>query len=196
MLDTLELVESSGDVGLARRLLDEAQLADEGQRQLSTRFRTFMDSHDDCLVRSCRPGHLTASACVVDPNRNKTLLLLHKKLGRWLQPGGHADGDGNLAHVAWREAFEETGIDGLKILLPSVDLDIHPIPAHGSDPEHLHYDVRFIVLSPPNAAVRANDESIETGWFGPEDPLIVGNADVERVINRSFAVLRALGSWF
>ncbi len=186
--ETTAPLEHLGDLALARRLVREA-FADNSQQQIANRFSAFMGEHANCLERTCVPGHITASACVVDLDRNETLLLLHKKLKRWLQPGGHADGDGNLAHVAWREATEETGIAGLKVVLPAIDLDIHPIPAFGSDPAHLHYDVRFVVLAPDQAEAHPNDESTNADWFAPDDKMIAGNDDVERLVTRSFELL-------
>ncbi len=118
--------------------------------------------------RTDRPGHLTGSALVIDPSTGRLLVLFHRKLQRWLQPGGHADGDTNLASVAWREATEETGIDGLAIVVPAVDIDVHLVSPPHEDP-HLHYDVRFLVLAPPGAEVVGNHESERLRWVRPDD---------------------------
>ena len=89
---------------------------------------------------------------MVDPATRHVLLLFHAKVQRWLQPGGHADGDGNLAHVALREAEEETGIVGLRVVTPAIDLDVHMFHnAAGTEPDHLHLDVRHLVLAPAGA---------------------------------------------
>src|SRR5438309_2052483 len=68
----------------------------------------FVETHEDCLLRSCVPGHLTGSAWIVSPDRARTLLTHHHKLDKWLQLGGHADGQDDLAAVALREAREES----------------------------------------------------------------------------------------
>ncbi len=127
------------------------------------RFLALMNAHPDALDRRCRPGHLTGSALVLDATGTETLLLLHTKLGRWLQPGGHADGDGNLARVALREATEETGIPGLRIHPTPVQLDIHRV-APPTEDAHLHYDVRFLVLAPADAQPQPNHESQALRW--------------------------------
>ncbi len=122
----------------------------------------FLRDHPDALDRTCPPGHFTGSAMVVDPASRRFLLLLHAKLGIWVQPGGHADGDGALDRVAWREATEETGLPRLRLVAPAVDLDIHPVPPpHGP---HVHLDVRYLVLAPPGAVPRANHESRGLRW--------------------------------
>ena len=128
-----------------------------------TRVLDMVDRHEDALLRSCRPGHLTGSALVVDPSDRRILVLFHTKLQRWLQPGGHADGDGDLARVALREAIEETGIAGLRVCEPPVDLDVHVVDPPAED-AHEHHDVRYLVVAPPGAVAVGNHESEVLRW--------------------------------
>ena len=110
----------------------------------------FIEAHPNSLERSCLLGHLTGSAWLVTPDRRSTVLLHHKKLNRWLQPGGHADGNGNLFEVALHEASEETGLD-LFIFIPVTnlifDIDVQKIPERGAELAHTHYDIRYISRS-------------------------------------------------
>ncbi len=117
------------------------------------------------MHRTCLDGHLTGSAAIVDHTGERILIMLHKKLQIWIQPGGHADGDGNLPRVALREATEETGIDGLEILTPGIDCDVHVIPTRSDEPEHLHLDVRYLIRAPRNSVVKRNHESVEMRWL-------------------------------
>ena len=151
------LLDSTEDLAVARELL--AGFDDD----LSDRYRALIDDHPDAGLRTCRPGHLTGSALVVDSAGTNTLLMLHAKFGRWLQPGGHADGDANLAAVALREAAEETGIQNLLIWPQPLHLDIHEVDPPGEDP-HLHYDVRFLVQAPADAQPQGNHESRGLRW--------------------------------
>lgn len=120
------------------------------------------------LDRVTSPGHLTGSALVLNHDATETVLMFHTKLQRWLQPGGHADGEANLARVALKEAAEETGIEGLEIVDPAIDLDIHNVAKPG-EPEILHYDVRFLVFAPEGANPTGNHESQDICWAPLDD---------------------------
>jgi len=150
---------------------------------------SFIDAHPmDAHRRTCLEGHLTAAAVVVDRSRGKVLLTHHRKLGVWLQLGGHLDGDANLAASALREAHEESGIVGLAIAPVPIDLDIHPIPEHGLEPAHLHLDVRFVVWSPAGAVAVASEESHRVEWFGTSELEGIGvDPSVRRLFQLVFA---------
>jgi 8-oxo-dGTP pyrophosphatase MutT (NUDIX family) len=126
----------------------------------------FVETHEDCLLRTCAPGHLTGSAWIVSPDRTRVLLTHHLKLDKWLQLGGHADGDGDLLAVALREAREESGLAAVRVVAPEVfDVDRHWIPPRKADPGHYHYDLRFLLEADPAAPlVRAHAESKELAW--------------------------------
>ena len=126
----------------------------------------FVEAERDCLLRSCAPGHLTGSAWVVDAARERTLLTHHLKLNKWLQLGGHADGDGDLSAVAMREAKEESGLTRVRLVSAEIfDLDRHWIPERKGEPAHWHYDLRFMIeADATEALVRAANESKELAW--------------------------------
>ena len=128
-------------------------------------FRDFALAHADCCERTCVPGHFTGSAWVVSSNGERALLMHHRKLDIWVQPGGHADGNGDLAAVALREAEEETGLRGLHIEGGVFDLDRHLIPARKADPAHFHYDVRFVVRAGADEGFVVNEESHALAWI-------------------------------
>ena len=132
-------------------------------------FRDFALAHADCCERTCIPGHFTGSAWVVSADGERALLMHHRKLDIWVQPGGHADGEGDLAMVALREAEEETGLAGLRIEGGVFDLDRHLIPARSSDPAHFHYDVRFVVRAGASEAFVVNEESHALEWLPVRD---------------------------
>jgi 8-oxo-dGTP pyrophosphatase MutT (NUDIX family) len=125
-----------------------------------------------CFQRDSFPGHFTASALVVNFDGSRVLLHHHRKLDRWLQFGGHCDGDDDIIRVARREALEESGIEGLALASERpFDLDIHEIPAHGGDPVHYHYDIRFMFIAPESAAPVISEESHDLRWFTAEEAL-------------------------
>lgn len=160
----------ASELAIARAAIVAALPGDEGHEAARAQMLSFVDAHPDALHRSCAEGHLTGSACVVDPSTRHMLLLFHTKVQRWLQPGGHADGDADLAHVAVREAEEETGIAGLCVVTPAIDLDVHLFHnASGKEPDHLHLDVRHLVLAPPGSEPVRNHESEGLAWVAADD---------------------------
>jgi 8-oxo-dGTP pyrophosphatase MutT (NUDIX family) len=136
----------------------------QGEAGRVAEFASFLHSHADVFERSHRAGHFTGSAWLVSADGGRVLLMHHRKLGRWLQPGGHADGDMDLAAVALREAQEETGVPGLRVERDIFDLDRHAIPARGDEPEHWHYDVRYVVRAGTEERFVVNHESHALAW--------------------------------
>jgi 8-oxo-dGTP pyrophosphatase MutT (NUDIX family) len=127
-------------------------------------FQNFLSSHPDVYQRFHPPGHFTASCWLVSADGMRVLLTHHKKLQRWLQLGGHADGDMNLIQVALREAEEESGLTNLEIESTIFDLDAHEIPARGADPGHVHWDVRFVIWTRGSEAFSISEESLDLAW--------------------------------
>lgn len=133
--------------------------------ETATRFLEFVARAEECFERHLAEGHITGSAWIVDRTGERVLLTHHRKLNRWLQPGGHADGDSDVLAVAMREGLEETGLTALEPVVPEIfDLDIHPIPARGDDPEHLHYDVRFLLRDAGSGDYVVSEESHDLAW--------------------------------
>jgi 8-oxo-dGTP pyrophosphatase MutT (NUDIX family) len=152
------------------------------------------DAVADPLSRASLPDHLTASAVVVAPGRG-ALLLHHRKLGRWFQPGGHVDGDGNLLAAACREAEEETGLAGLVAVVPAVDVDVHDV-AYPDGSFHVHHDLRFVLLALPDAEASINHESTGARWVRTEAGLdgVEADAGTRRLVRRGLAVASALAA--
>lgn len=156
---------------LLRKLRNFCETADLQQAECARQMAEFVRNTPDCFERSHRAGHITGSAWVLNPSGKRALLTLHRRLGRWLQPGGHADGEGDTLAVALREAREESGINELTPLSVEIfDVDIHAIPASTArrEPEHLHYDVRYLFRA-AHERFTVSDESIALGWFTPEE---------------------------
>ncbi len=136
------------------------------ERQRLDRFRHFVTNHADCFERSLAIGHITGAAWVLDTRRSYVLLTHHRKLNKWLQLGGHADGEGDLLRVALREACEESGLSKIKPLSDEIfDLDIHEIPVYRDIPAHFHFDVRFLFEADRNDPLQVSDESHEVKWI-------------------------------
>lgn len=135
------------------------------ERPVVERFLGLLEAREDCAERRCTdPGHLTGSAWILSPDGTAALLTHHRKLDLWVQLGGHADGELDLLAVAHREGLEESGLPSLEPLSAApFDLDIHTIPARGEEPEHEHFDVRFIFRAPQQAVI-VSDESHDLAW--------------------------------
>jgi 8-oxo-dGTP pyrophosphatase MutT (NUDIX family) len=127
-------------------------------------FLALLSDPDDPFRRERLAGHFTGSAWLVDGSGTRVLLTHHRKLDRWLQLGGHADGDAVLSRVALREAEEESGLTGLSVQPGIFDLDRHLIPARGAEPAHWHYDVRYVVRTSGNEGFVVNEESLALAW--------------------------------
>lgn len=136
----------------------------ESERLIKKRFIEFVQKNTDCFERHLESGHITASAFILDPEKNKILLLHHKKLNKWLQPGGHCDGDKDTLSVAIKEVFEETGLVIENQDQPIFDLDIHTIPENKGIPEHEHFDVRYLLLADSKIPLIQNHETNQLKW--------------------------------
>lgn len=129
-------------------------------------FIQFVQDNTSCFERSFSIGHLTASSWLIHPDGSKTLLTHHRKLNKWLQLGGHADGENNLLSVALREAYEESGLERIIPISEEIfDIDIHHIPEHRKVSAHFHYDVRFALKAQGSEKVSVSVESHDLSWI-------------------------------
>ena len=126
----------------------------------------FAQAHEDCFERSLLIGHFTASSWLVNKDNTQALLMHHTKLDRWFQLGGHCDGDSDVLAVALKEAQEESGITSIQAVHTGIfDLDVHVIPEFKGIPEHIHYDVRFLLRVANDEDIVQNSESKELRWI-------------------------------
>ena len=149
--------------------------------------------HKDAFERHHLPGHITGSSWILDQSKQFVLLVHHGTLNRWLQPGGHADGEENVLNVALREAEEETGVQNFQSLQDKIfDLDIHPIPARAGFSEHLHFDIRFLFQADKNEKVIVSDESHDVAWIAIDqlEELTNNNPSVMRMAKKSAYIFR------
>ncbi len=134
------------------------------------RLISFVEANEDCFERSLLEGHVTASAWVVDHNKSAVLLIHHLKLNKWLQPGGHCDGEPDTLHVAQKECFEETGLPTQPLSNAIFDVDIHLIPQRKDIPAHIHYDIRYLLQALPGSVITASEtETNKVLWVPLND---------------------------
>ncbi len=154
----------------AVEMLTHWQTADPGQDTLRYAVLSFLAARPDACLRACVPGHITASALVVDHTGTQTLLTLHPRFGRWLQLGGHCEEtDSDIRSAALREATEESGITGLTIDPQLAALHVHPVTCSLGVPTR-HLDMQFVVRAPEGAEIACSDESLDLRWW-PLDAL-------------------------
>jgi 8-oxo-dGTP pyrophosphatase MutT (NUDIX family) len=169
--------------------------ADPEEARDRDRMLEFVRRHRDPFDRQIAEGHLTGSAVVVSAEGDQVLLVHHRKLGRWLQPGGHADsGESTGEEVALREAREETGIAGLRLHGDAprpLDVDVHDIPARGDEPAHEHLDLRYLVVAPREAAVDPDlAEMHAIRWVAWDDAASLGpDPGLRRALAKARAVV-------
>jgi 8-oxo-dGTP pyrophosphatase MutT (NUDIX family) len=151
------------------QLLKAHRAFDSTEAEMLKRTHSFVRDNENCFERSLLIGHVTGSAWVINQDNTQVLLLHHAKLDRWLQPGGHCDGDADVLRVAMREAQEESGLSTLEVVNPAIfDVDVHWIPERGElqnfVPGHWHYDVRFLLRADCAAPLQLNREAKSLRW--------------------------------
>lgn len=181
--------------GTLARDLDGYRRRWPGEATAVDHFLALLADHENPFERERLAGHFTGSAWLVDRRGERVLLTHHRKLGRWLQLGGHADGDRDLAQVALREAIEESGLDDLRLEAGLFDLDRHWIPERGDVPGHWHYDARYVVRAGDNEAFVVGEESLDLAWRPVVDLVDEAAADDSvRRMARKWLDRRAQGS--
>ena len=169
------------------RAADRGRLT-EVQRGFREQIDGFLEEHGPvALTRRCLPGHLTASCLLWSHDGTQVLLHHHRKLGLWLQFGGHCDGEGDTRMVALRETMEESGIEPTFLTEAPVDFDVHTIPARPGEPEHVHLDVRYLAVAPEGARETLSEESLALAWLTPA-------AALEQGVDESLRRMILLGS--
>ncbi len=172
--------------------LAEYRPADQEESLFHREIITFVTEHERCYDRNYPPGHVTGSAWVINNSRTHALLLHHKKLDRWLQPGGHIEDDLSVLATALREAQEECGIDKLHTVSDAIfDVDVHFIPTRKDEAGHLHYDIRFLLMTEDAAQPRVSSESRDVRWFSPQEIIALNEGPS---INRMVEKMRAYAS--
>jgi 8-oxo-dGTP pyrophosphatase MutT (NUDIX family) len=164
------------------------------QIELRDQFLDHLVNHQDALLKSCGPGHITASGLIIDLIQQRVLLTLHPKVGRWLQTGGHCEeGDSSIQDAALREAKEESGIAGLMLLRKTpIRLDAHEIDCR-KDGGTIHFDVQFAVISPSDAVAVASDESEDLAWFDVDRLPDGCDSALKKLVSDSMAAIGEIG---
>lgn len=170
----------------AAQLLHRYAPASKEERQFKAEMLTFLNAYDDCFERTLAVGHFTASCWLLNKAGDHALFTHHAKLNRWLQLGGHCDGNPDLLAVAIKEAQEESGIEHIIPVSSEIfDIDIHLIPENKKEAAHYHYDVRFLLQVTSDETIVRSDESHDLRWFN-KDATVLPNVNdaVRRMFNK------------
>lgn len=163
---------------------------DAEEQQMLDQIVQFVTTQPDCFERHLSMGHITGSAWIVDSDRSHVLLTHHRKLDRWLQLGGHSDGDPDTLAVSLREGREESGLESIRPVSEAIfDIDVHLIPARKSEPDHFHYDVRFLLEADRNLPLVISSESNDLAWV-PLDEIatLAPDASILRMLAKTLAL--------
>lgn len=168
-------------------LLEAHSPHDQAETDDLNRVLAFVKEHEDFWTRANTTGHVTASAWIINPDRDRALLTHHRKLDRWLQLGGHIEADGNLLAAATREALEESGLATVEAISPHIfDIDVHLIPARKTEPAHYHYDVRFAFNADDADRLVISAESKNLRWIPLDQlPRLVDEPSILRMAEKT-----------
>ena len=170
-------------------LLNSYHTSLEDEKLMHQEVIDFVINNPFCFNREYAPGHITASVWIVNPSFTKVLMTHHAKIGLWLQPGGHCDGDTDVFYVAKKELEEETGLSKYEIKPSIFDVDVHLISAYKNDPEHLHYDIRFLTIADDAHEIIISDESNDLKWFSLEEALAQNpRRSISRMIDKTIDI--------
>lgn len=151
------------------------------------RFLSLLEEEHAFQRNHFIPGHITASAWLVDETKQRVLLTHHAKLDKWLQLGGHTDGNEDTVASALREAYEESGLEKIEVVSTEIfDVDIHLIPARKTEPAHEHFDIRYAFICRGDPTYRVSDESHDLRWVPIKDI---------RTITQEESMLRMADRW-
>jgi len=169
--------------------------ADETEEKHRENTLSFVRRTPLCASRETLSGHVTASAWILSPDLNAVLLTHHKKLGRWLQLGGHVEDDVSIQAAALREAREESGIPRMDLLDEALfDIDVHLIPERKGTPAHYHYDFRFLIQAGYRDFI-VSPESNDLAWLDATKPLeSLADASIARMQSKTMTALKKIGS--
>ncbi len=176
-----------------REILAHHQAYDQKERADMEHINALLEQQHNLLTRECQVAHITGSAIVMDSGSKRILLIKHRKLKRWLQAGGHGEGETNPADIALRETSEETNLADLHFFPPNtsplpLDIDVHTIPANQDIPAHEHLDFRYlIVTTSPNSLSGNTLETLDARWFTYAETLALEmDAQLKRLIKKAY----------